>query len=146
MLASEEAGLDAASLRDLRSMTDLALRATKVTAHAIGLSMSSLIVLERHIWLTMTEVKEADKVPFLDTPVLSGSLFGPAVEGFAELFTEAQKSSQAMRHFLPKRTIFSAASSRPRPAPTQQTAKPTPATQESRTPEGAHSRHDAIPS
>ncbi len=29
MLASEEAGLDAASLRDVRSVTDLALRATK---------------------------------------------------------------------------------------------------------------------
>ncbi len=41
MLASEEAGLDAASLRDLRSVTDLALRATKATAQAIGRSMSS---------------------------------------------------------------------------------------------------------
>ncbi len=59
-------------------------------------SMSSLVVLERHLWLTMTEMKEVDKVPFLDAPVSSGSLFGPAVEGFAEHFTEAQKSSQAM--------------------------------------------------
>ncbi len=49
MLASEEAGLDAASLRDLRSVTDLALRATKTTAQAIGRSMSSLMVLERHL-------------------------------------------------------------------------------------------------
>ncbi len=32
MLANEEAGLDSASLRDLRSVTDLALRATKATA------------------------------------------------------------------------------------------------------------------
>ncbi len=94
--------------------------------------MSSLIVLERHLWLTMTEMKEADKVPFLDAPVLSGSLFGPAVEGLAERFTEAQKSSQAMQHFLPKRTSSSAASSRPRPAPTKQTAKPMPATPEPR--------------
>ncbi len=39
---------------------------------------------ERHLWLTMTEIKEADKVPFLDAPILSGRLFGPAVEGFAE--------------------------------------------------------------
>ncbi len=42
MHASEEAGLDAASLRDLRSATDLALRATKATAQAIGHSMYSL--------------------------------------------------------------------------------------------------------
>ncbi len=66
-----------------------------------------------HIWLAMTERKEVDKVPFLDAPVSSGSLFGPAVEGFVEWFTEAQKSSQAMRHFLPKYTCFSDASSRP---------------------------------
>ncbi len=89
MLANEEAGLDTASLRDLRSATDLALRATKVTAQAIGHTMSSLIVLERHLWLTMMEMKETDKVPFLNAPVSLGSLFGPAVEGFAERFTEA---------------------------------------------------------
>ncbi len=138
MLASEEGGLDAASLRDLRSATDLALRATNVTTQAIGRSMSSLIVLECHLWLTLTELKEADKFP--SAPVLSGSLFGPAVEGIVERFTEAQKSSQAMQHFLPKRTSSSAASSCPRPAPTQQTAKPTPATPEPRPPEGRRDR------
>ncbi len=42
---------------------------------------------------------------------------------FAERFTEAQKSSQAMRHFLAKHTSSSSASSRLRPAPTQQTEK-----------------------
>ncbi len=127
------------SLRDLRSMTNLALRATKATTQAIGLSMSSLVVLERHLWLTLTEMKEADKVPFLDAPVSSNSLFGPAVEGFAERFTEAQKSSQAMRHFLPKRAS-SAASSRPKPAPTQQPAKPKPATPEPLPPKGRQDR------
>ncbi len=79
MLASEEAGLDAASLSDLRSGTDLALRATKATAQAIGRSISSLIVLEHHFWLMITAMNEADKVPFLDAPVSSGSLFGPAL-------------------------------------------------------------------
>ncbi len=61
--------------------------------------MSSLVVLERYLWLMMMEMKavDMDMVPFLDTTVSSGSLFGPAVEGFAERFTEAQKSSQAMR-------------------------------------------------
>ncbi len=46
MLTSEEDGLDAASLRDLRSTTDLALRSTKATTQAIGQSMSRLVVLE----------------------------------------------------------------------------------------------------
>ncbi len=84
--------------------------------------MASLVVLERHLWLTLTEIKDADGVSFLDSPISPSGLFGPAVEGFAERFTEAQKASQAMRHFLPKRS-----SRRPRTAPTQQPAKPAPA-------------------
>ncbi len=94
--------------------------------------MSSLIVLERHLLLTMTEMNEADKIPFLDAPISSGSLFGPALEGFAECFTEAQKSSQTMQHFFPKRTSSSSASSRPKSVPTQQTAKLAPTTPEPR--------------
>ncbi len=78
-------------------------------------------------------------VPFLDAPVSASSLFGPAVEGFAERFTEAQKSSQVMRHFLPKRAS-SAASSRPKTAPTLQPAKPKPATPEPLPPKNRQDR------
>ncbi len=84
----------------------------------------------------MWSLKEVDKVPFHDALVSLSSLFGPAVEGF----TEAQKSSQAMRHLLPKRISSSAASSHPRSAPTQQTAKPMPATPEHWSPEGRRYR------
>ncbi len=125
--AIDESEPDPATLRELRSATDLALRATKTTAQAIGRSMASLVVLERHLWLTLTEIKDADRVSFLDAPISPSGLFGPAVKGFAERFTEAQKASQAMRHFLPKRSSPAAAQSRPRTAPTQQSAKPAPA-------------------
>ncbi len=108
---------DPATLRELRSATDLALRATKTTAQAIGRSMASLVVLEHHLWLTLMEIKDTDKVSFLDAPISPSGLFGPAVEGFGERFTEA--------HFLPKRST--AAQSRPKTAPTQQPAKPVPA-------------------
>ncbi len=125
--AIDESEPDPATLRELRSATDLALRATKTTAQAIGRSMASLVVLERHLWLTLTEIKDADKVSFLDAPISPSGLFGPAVEVFAERFTEAQKASQAMRHFLPKRSSSAAAQSRPKTVPTQQPAKPAPA-------------------
>lgn len=77
--------------------------------------MASMVVLERHLWLNLTEIKEADKTA---SPVSPTGLFGPAIEGFAERFTTAQKSSQAMRHFLPKRSSSHNALSRPRTAPT----------------------------
>ncbi len=125
--AIDESEPDPATLRELRSATDLALRATKTTAQAIGRSMTSLVVLESHLWLTLTEIKDADRVSFLDAPISLSGLFGPVVEGFAERFTEAQKASQAMRHFLPKRSSPAAVQSRPRTAPTQQPAKPAPA-------------------
>ncbi|MGL5828138.1 MAG: hypothetical protein ACRC0L_01055 [Angustibacter sp.] len=62
----DESGPDDPAFCDLRSATDLALRATKATAQAIGRSMASLVVLEHHLWLNLTEIKEADKVAFLD--------------------------------------------------------------------------------
>ncbi|ROL42719.1 hypothetical protein DPX16_14126 [Anabarilius grahami] len=125
--ALDESGFDAPAFRDLRSATDLALRATKATAQAIGRSMASLVVLECHLWLNLTEIKDTDKTAFLDAPVSPLVLFGPAIEGFTERFTAAQKSSQAMRHFLPKRSSSTSASSRPRTAPAQQ-SKPAPST------------------
>ncbi len=105
------------------SATDLALHTTKMTAQAIGRSMPSLVVLARHLWLNLTEMKDVDKIPFLDSPT---GLFGPAVEGFAECFTAAQKSSQAIRHFLPKCSSSTATSSLPKMAPTQQPVKAVP--------------------
>ncbi len=76
-----------------------------------------------HLWLNLTEMKDADKIPFLDSPVCPTGLFGPSVEGFAERFTAVQKSSQAMRHFLPKRSSSAATSRCPKIAKTQQPAK-----------------------
>ncbi len=139
LLCIDESGPEPAAFKELRSVTNLALHATKTTAQAVGRSMASLVVLERHLWLTPMEIKNADKVPFLDSPDSLTGLFGPVVEGFAERFTATQKSSQAMRHFLPKRSSLTAPSSRPKMAPTQQPAKPAPpAAQSASKPETRH--------
>ncbi|MGL5405379.1 MAG: hypothetical protein ACRDAX_01090, partial [Propionibacteriaceae bacterium] len=75
----DESFPDSEILKDLRSATDLALRATKANAQAIGRTMANLTVLERHLWLNLTEMKETDKASFLDAPISSSGLFGPAV-------------------------------------------------------------------
>ncbi len=97
-------------------------------------SIASLVVLERHPWLNLTEM-DADKVPFLDSPVSPTGLFGPAVEGFAERLTATPKSSQAIRHFLPKRSSSATALVAPRwrqekatPPAVQPAPSPSPAT------------------
>ncbi len=128
------------AFKKLHSATDLAQCATKMTAQAICRSMASLMVLERHLWLNLMEMKDADKVPFLDSPVSPTSLFGPAVEGFAERFTAEQKSSQAMWHFLPKHSSSAAASSRPKMVPTKPAKAALPAVQTAAKPEPPRSR------
>lgn len=81
-------------------------------AQTIGHVMDNLVVLEHHLWLSIMEVKDADKTALLDSPVSPSGLFGSTVDHIAERFTMAQKTSKAMRHFLP--ASFSAASSRPK--------------------------------
>ncbi|KAL0153035.1 hypothetical protein M9458_051634, partial [Cirrhinus mrigala] len=64
----------------------------KATVQAIGKTMASLVVLERHLRLNLIEIRGAEKMAFLDSQVLPKGLFGPAVDGFAERFSEAQKT------------------------------------------------------
>ena len=64
----DERGPDAICVPDLRSATDFALRATKSAAQAIGRSMASLTVSERHLWLTLSVMTESERTAFLDAP------------------------------------------------------------------------------
>ncbi len=107
-LSSQDArhSLDSASLRDLRIATDLALRATKATAQAFGRSMSSLIVLERHLWLTMTEMKEATmtEIKFPSSMLRSGQL-GQA--GLDQLWRASLNVSRRLRSRLKRCNTYS---------------------------------------
>ncbi len=91
-------------LQELRTVTDLALRAMKVTARALGQTMSTLVVQERRLWLTVADMRESDKHRFLDCPISQAGLFGEAVEDFAHQFSAAQKQTEAFHHILPRRS------------------------------------------
>ncbi len=44
-------------IAELRRTADLSLRATKETARAIGRSMAAMVAAERHLWLTLSDMK-----------------------------------------------------------------------------------------
>ncbi len=94
---------------------DLTLRATKVTARAVGRAMSTLVVQERHLWLCLADMRDTDKVWFLNSPVSQTGLFGDAVENFAQQFSAVQKQSETISHILPRRSAV--ASTLPPAAP-----------------------------
>ncbi|KAL0152766.1 hypothetical protein M9458_052489 [Cirrhinus mrigala] len=89
-------------LHELRSATDYALRATKVTAQALGRAMSTMVVQERHLWLNLAEMRDAEKARFLDAPISQTGLFGETVEEFAQQFSTVKQQTEAIKHILPR--------------------------------------------
>ncbi len=83
--------------------------------------MSTMVVQECHLWLCLADMRESDKMWFLNAPVSQTGLFGDAVENFAQQFSAAQKQTEAIRHILPRRAA--AASTRPPVAAPQSTRR-----------------------
>ncbi len=98
-----EGSTDPGLMQELRTATDFALRATKVTARSLRKAMSTMVVQERHLWLNLAEMKDADKARFLDAPISQAGLFGDTVEGFAQQFSAVQQQTEAIQHILPRR-------------------------------------------
>ncbi|XP_065130102.2 uncharacterized protein [Paramisgurnus dabryanus] len=95
-----EGGHDQAVFSDLHAATDLALRATKITAQAVCLAMSTLGFLESHLWLCQADMREADK-KHLNNLISQASLFGDVVKSFTQQFSATQKQTEAISHILP---------------------------------------------
>ncbi|KAL0163655.1 hypothetical protein M9458_039408, partial [Cirrhinus mrigala] len=96
-------GLSADEAAELRRTTDLALRATKQTASAIGRSMAAMVVMERHLWVNLADIGSKEKGFLLDAPVSPSELFGTSVEMVVEKFKEARACSAAFKSFIPRR-------------------------------------------
>ncbi|KAI2663638.1 ORF V: Enzymatic polyprotein [Labeo rohita] len=131
-----EKGSDQGAMEELRAATDFALRATKVTARSLGQVMSTIVVQERHLWLTLAQMADVDKSRFLDAPISQSGLFGDTVEDFAQQFSAVQKQTEAIKHILPRRDIPST-SAGPPPPPARRRGRPPAATKKQPAPSPA---------
>ncbi|KAI2654649.1 hypothetical protein H4Q32_011423 [Labeo rohita] len=59
---------------ELRCTTDLALRATKQAATAMGRSMAAMVVTERHLWVNLADLRKKEKGFRLNVPVSPSEL------------------------------------------------------------------------
>ncbi len=91
----QEHSTDPGLMQELRTAANFALRATKVTARSLGKAISTMVVQERNLWLTLAEMKDVDKAHFLDAPISQVGLFGDTVEGFAQQFSAVQQQTEA---------------------------------------------------
>ncbi|KAL0180842.1 hypothetical protein M9458_023248, partial [Cirrhinus mrigala] len=101
-------GPDQGVMQELRAATDFALRATKV--------MSTVVVQERHLWLTLAQMADVDKARFLDAPISQGGLFG-------NTFSAVQKQTEVIKHILPRRDSATT-SPGPQPPPARRRGRP----------------------
>ncbi len=93
---------------ELRRTADLALRVTKETARGIGRSITALVAAERHLWLTLSNMKEKDRVFLMDTLLVPSGLFGDSVDSVdsvVDRYQEARKQAVAFKRFLPRHSI-----------------------------------------
>ncbi|KAL0187634.1 hypothetical protein M9458_014733, partial [Cirrhinus mrigala] len=116
-LLKELAEGEKVDLEELRKTADLALRATKETARAVGRSMAAMVAAERHLWLTLSDMKEKDRVFLLDAPLESSGLFGDAVDSVVNRYQEARKQAAAFQKFLPRRSLAHVAAGSEQPQP-----------------------------
>ncbi len=92
-------GLSSDEVAELRRTTDLALRATKQAATAMGRSMAAMVVTERHLWVNLADIGKKENGFLLDAPV---SPFGTSVETVVKKFREARARSAAFKTFIPR--------------------------------------------
>ncbi len=97
-------GLSPDGVAELRRTTDLALRATKQAATAMGRSMAAMVVTERHLWVNLADLEKKEKGFLLDAPVSPSELFGTSVDTVVEKFREARARSAAFKTFIPRRS------------------------------------------
>lgn len=91
----------------MRTATDLAPRAMKVTASSLGQVMSTFVVQECHLWLNLADIRESDRIQFLNSPATQAGFFGDTVENFDQQFSVTQKQSEAIKQILPRRSCLS---------------------------------------
>ncbi|KAI2651171.1 Transposon Ty3-G Gag-Pol polyprotein [Labeo rohita] len=79
--------------------------------------MAAMVAAERHLWLTLSDMKEKDRVFLLDAPLESSGLFGDAVDSVVNRYQEARKQAAAFQKFLPRRSLAHVAAGREQPQP-----------------------------
>ncbi|KAL0150616.1 hypothetical protein M9458_054077, partial [Cirrhinus mrigala] len=97
-------------ISELRRTADLSLHTTKE-------SMAALVATERHLCLTLSDMKEKDRVFLLDALLSPSGLFGDAVNLVVDRYHEARKQAAVFQRFLPRRRPALGAAWREQPQP-----------------------------
>ncbi len=68
----------------------------------VGRSITGLVMVECHLWLNLTEIREKENAFFLDAPIYGSGLFGDAVNAVVDKFRAAKTQAAAFQQFMPR--------------------------------------------
>ncbi len=88
---------------ELRRTPDLVLCATKQAATAMGRSMATMVVAERHLWLNLADIGKKEKGFLLDAPVSPSELFGTSIETVVKNIREDQGTLSGLQNLHSKK-------------------------------------------
>ncbi|KAJ8009734.1 hypothetical protein DPEC_G00094610 [Dallia pectoralis] len=63
--------------------------------------MATAVVTQRHLWLSLSSLKECQKAPLLNAPVSTTGLFGEAVETATLAFKKVEEDRMLLSRHLP---------------------------------------------
>ncbi len=69
------------------------------------------------LWLTLSDIKDRDRVFLLDAPLSPSGLFVDAVDSVVDRHQEARRQAAAFQRFFPRRSLAQGAAGREQPRP-----------------------------
>ncbi len=67
-----------------------------------GSSMAAMVAAERHLWLTLSDMREKDRVCLMDALLAPSGLFGNTINAVVDRYQEARKQAALFQRFLPR--------------------------------------------
>ena len=70
---------------------------------SLGRGMASMVVAQRHLWLTLSDSPDRDRAVYLDEPVSANGLFGQSLDTIQAKFDLRKEQTEALSSIIPIR-------------------------------------------
>ncbi|MGH0144675.1 UNVERIFIED_CONTAM: hypothetical protein FKN15_043475 [Acipenser sinensis] len=100
--SAAEGGLTLDQTEELRLISRMLLRLSKLLSQATGWSMAALVAARRQLWFSQARLTERNKAALLDASITPGHTFGPAVDDLLLRSKAAREATKAFSDLPPK--------------------------------------------
>ncbi|KAJ8009685.1 hypothetical protein DPEC_G00094080 [Dallia pectoralis] len=100
-ITTGDPSISAKELADISRLSGAILHLNQAHAVCAGGTMATAVVTQRHLWLSLSSLKECQKAALLNAPVSPTGLFGEAVETATLAFKKVEEDRMLLSRHLP---------------------------------------------